>query len=127
MAPAASDWERCGSVMAAASSRSSPSMNRAIGAAAIYLEHLNLQGKLIDFGPVRTDGSVLIEREGSQWVARTFPRDRAFTLLLHASRFGRPTEIHCVGGRTRSAQPVAEGGFWKLPLNGATHYQWDAR
>ena len=29
----------------------------------------------------------------------TFPRDRAFTLLLDASRFGRLAEIHCVGGR----------------------------
>jgi hypothetical protein len=37
---------------------------------ALYLERVNQQGKIIDFGPVRTDGSVLIEREGSQWVAR---------------------------------------------------------
>ena len=54
------------------------------------MEHVNQQGKIIDFGPVRTDGSVLIERESSEWVARTYPRDRAFTLLLAASRFGQP-------------------------------------
>ncbi len=94
---------------------------------ALYLEHVNQQGKIIDFGPVQTDGSVLIEREGSQWVARTFPRDRAFTLLLDPSRFGRPTEIGCVGGRSRTTVPVAEGAFWKLPLQGASQYRWDAR
>ncbi len=93
----------------------------------LYLEHVNQQGKVIDFGSVRTDGSVLIEREGSRWVARTFPRDRAFTLLLDPSRFGRPTEIGCVGGRSRTTVPVAEGAFWKLPLQGASQYRWDAR
>ena len=91
------------------------------------MEHVNERGKMIDFGPVRTDGSVLIEREGSEWVARTFPRDRPFTLLLAASRFGRPAEIRCVGGRARSIEPIAEGAFWRLPLNGASQYRWDAR
>ncbi|MGD0040200.1 MAG: hypothetical protein ABSE84_07275 [Isosphaeraceae bacterium] len=94
---------------------------------ALYLEHVNQQGKIIDFGPVRTDGSVLIEREGSQWVARTFPRDRAFTLFLDASRFGRPAEIRYVGGRARSTVPIFEGAFWKLPLHGASQYKWNAR
>ena len=94
---------------------------------ALYLEHVNLQSKIIDFGPVRTDGSVVIEREGSQWVARTFPRDRAFTLLLDSSRFGRPAEIHCIGGRARLTTVIQEGTFWKLPLNGASQYQWTAR
>ena len=40
---------------------------------ALYLERVNQQGKIIDFGPVRTDGSVLVERKGSQWVAGPFP------------------------------------------------------
>jgi hypothetical protein len=95
--------------------------------ASLYLEHVNLQGQIIDFGPVRTDGSVLIEREGSQWVARTFPRDRAFTLLLDASRFGSPTEIRCVGGRSRTTVPISEGAYWKLTLEGASQYRWNAR
>ena len=94
---------------------------------ALYAEHLNQQGKTIDFGPVRTDGSVLLERDGSQWGARTFPRDRAFTLLLDARRFGQPTEIRSEGGRARSVTPIAAGTFWKIPLNGATQYQWNAR
>ncbi len=94
---------------------------------AIYQEHLNPRAKLVDFGPVRTNGSVLIERAGSQWVARTFPRDRAFTLLLSTSRFGRPSEVQCVGGRSRVVVPAAEGALWRLPVSGASEYRWDTR
>ncbi len=67
---------------------------------------------------------------GARWISvdrATFPRDRAFTLLLDASRFGQPTEIRCEGGRARTAAPIAEGAFWKLPLNGASQYQWSVR
>ncbi len=81
---------------------------------ALYAEHLNQQGKTIDFGLVRTDGSVLLERDGSQWRARTFPRDRAFTLLLDARRFGQPTEVRSEGGRARRSHPspqVRSGSF----------------
>ena len=94
---------------------------------ALYAEHLNQHGKTVDFGLVRTDGSVLLERDGSQWIARTFPRDRAFTLLLDASRFGQPAEIRCEGGQARTVAPIAEGAFWKLPLNAASEYRWSAR
>jgi hypothetical protein len=90
------------------------------------MEHVNQQGKIIDFGPVRTDGSVLIQREGSEWVARTLPRDRPFTLLLAASRFGLPAEIRAVGGRTRTIGQIPEGAFWTLPLSGASQYRWNA-
>ena len=95
--------------------------------AAIYMEHVNQAGKIVDFGPERTDGSVLISSEGSAWVARTFPRDRAFSLLMDPGRFGRPAEIRCSGGRAQSVEPVAEGEFWRLPLVGASQYRWDAR
>jgi len=94
---------------------------------AIYQEHLNQRGKVVDFGRVRTNGSVLIERAGSQWVARTFPRDREFTLLLSTARFGRPSEIHCVGDRSRVVAPAPEGTFWRLPVSGASEYRWDAQ
>jgi hypothetical protein len=93
----------------------------------LYLENVNQEGTVIDFGLVRTDGSVLCEREGSEWVVRTFPRDRAFMLLLSSSRFGQPTEIHSVGGHSRLTKAIPEGAFWKLPLNGAGEYRWDAQ
>jgi hypothetical protein len=94
---------------------------------ALYLENVNRDGTVIDFGSVRTDGSVLCEREGSEWVARTFPRDRAFALLLSSIRFGQPSEIRSPGGRSRSTNAIPEGSFWKLPLNGAGEYRWAAQ
>jgi hypothetical protein len=94
---------------------------------ALYLQNVNPEGTVIDFGSVRTDGSVLCEREGSEWVVRPFPRERAFTLLLSSSRFGQPSEIRSVGGRSRSTKAIPEGAFWKLPLNDAGQYRWDAQ
>jgi Family of unknown function (DUF5696) len=103
-----------------------PERDRGARHAALYQEHLNPQGSIIDFGPLRTNGSMLIEREGAQWVARTFPRDRAFTVLLSPSRFGQPRLVKCAGGHSREVVPVADGSFWRLPLNGASEYRWDA-
>lgn len=94
--------------------------------AVIYQEHLNTQAKIIEFGPIQTDGSVLIEREGSEWVARVFPRDRSFALLLDSSRFGKPAEVRAVGGGVAQITPVDQGRWWRLELNGAATYRWAA-
>ena len=91
MVPAGFGWGDFESATADASWCSFPRAKPAIRERRLYLEHLNPHSRVIDFGPVRTDGSVLIEREGSQWSMRTYPRDRAFTLLLDASRFGQPS------------------------------------
>ena len=72
----------------------------------LYREHLNETGRVIDFGSVRTDGSVSIHREGAEWVLQTWPRERNFVVELNGARFG--------GGR----------GWWRLPLTGAKEYRW---
>jgi hypothetical protein len=92
--------------------------------AAIYQEHLNKQAKLIKFGPIQTDGSVLIEREGSEWVARTYPRERPFTVLLDSRRFGRPAAIRAEKGASSQITPVFQGEWWRLRLNSAQTYRW---
>jgi len=61
---------------------------------------------VIDFGSVRTDGSVSIHRDGAEWVLQTWPRERNFVVELSGARFG--------GGR----------GWWRLPLTGAREYRW---
>ncbi len=94
--------------------------------AAIYQEHLNQQGKIVDFGAIQTDGSVVIDREGSDWVARTFPRDRSFTVLLESSQFGIPTEVKAEGGATTHIAPIVQGRRWRSTLNGARTYRWRA-
>jgi len=76
---------------------------------------VNHEGRVLDFGTVRTDGSVFVRREGANWTLRPFPRDRPFTVALSAARFGHPA----------SAQVI--GGWWRLPLTGAAVYRWSAK
>jgi len=89
-----------------------------------YREHLNVTGAVVDFGPVRTDGSVAIERDGAEWVLRTFPRDVPFLVELSSRRFPPPSDIASSGGGTESVRPQLDGGWWRLPLNGAKTYRW---
>ncbi|QEH34201.1 hypothetical protein OJF2_27360 [Aquisphaera giovannonii] len=95
------------------------------GRNAIYLEHVNTGNRLLYFGPVRTDGGVVLRRAAGRWTAWVFPRDRGFNLLLDPGRFSRPARISCDGGR-RSISPSPEGTFWRLPLNGSARYEWEA-
>ncbi len=91
-----------------------------------YLVNLNGTGKIIDFGDVRTDGSASLHRKGNQWVLKTWPRDRNFTLEFSIARFGAPDKIDCSGVSTNELMPVIEGDRWRLPLNGASEYRWNA-
>jgi hypothetical protein len=51
-----------------------------------YQHRLNLAGKVLDFGDVRTDGSVLVRRENGEWVLRALPRTRDFFVELNTVR-----------------------------------------
>ncbi|HEX2950583.1 MAG TPA: hypothetical protein VHV83_13630, partial [Armatimonadota bacterium] len=92
----------------------------------LYSMHVNYTGDVIDFGSLRTNGSVLLRREGNEWVLRTLPRDRAFTLQLSTARFARPAAIRCDGGATETVVPNDLGTWWAIPLNGAQTYRWPA-
>ena len=83
---------------------------------------LNENAKVIDFGAVRTNGSVLIRREGSEWVLITMPRDRPFELYLSSKRFGAPKSVRTGEGEAPS-EPIANG-WWRLRMNGASEYRW---
>ena len=75
---------------------------------------VNRDVPIIDFGSIRTDGSVFVRREGDHWILRPFPTDRPFTVELNAARFGHPV-----------ATPVVDG-WWRLPLTGERSYRWPA-
>ena len=75
---------------------------------------VNHGGRVLDFGTIRTNGSVFARREGPNWTLRAFPRDRPFTLALADARFGHPAGAQVVGG------------WWHLPLTGAEVYRWPA-
>ncbi|MGD1000361.1 MAG: DUF5696 domain-containing protein [Candidatus Brocadiia bacterium] len=94
------------------------------GSADIYQHRLNASGKVLDFGDVRTDGSVLVRREEGEWVLRALPRARDFFIELSAARFGRPAEVRCAGGPASTAETQAHGDWWQLKLNGAREYRW---
>jgi hypothetical protein len=96
------------------------------GSAAQYLRHLNQTGRVLDFGDVRTDGSLRVRREGDEWVLQTLPRDRECFIELRASRFGRPETVRCEGGSAPSITPRNDGNGWILKPNGAREYRWRA-
>jgi hypothetical protein len=90
----------------------------------IYQHRLNLTGKMLDFGDVRTDGSVLVRREAGEWVLRSLPRTRDFFIELNGERFGQPASVRCVDGSAPAVTPLVRGDWWQLKLNGAREYHW---
>ena len=92
--------------------------------AGIYERRLNAAGKVLDFGDVRTDGSVLVRREHDEWVLRALPRAGDFLIELSAARFGQPVSMRCIDGSAPDLTPQLRGAWWQLELNGAREYHW---
>jgi hypothetical protein len=90
----------------------------------IYRHRLNAEGKVLEFGDVRTDGGILVRREDGEWVLRALPRSRDFFVELNAEHFGRPASVRCVDGPASMASTQAHGHWWQLELNGAREYRW---
>ena len=90
----------------------------------IYQHRLNLTGKVLNFGDVRTGGSVLVRRENGEWVMRAMPRGGDFFVELSGERFGRPASVRCVDGSAPAVTPQVQGDYWQLKLNGAREYCW---
>lgn len=92
---------------------------------ALYRSHLNEEGKVVDFGAVRTNGSVLIRRQGRGWSLIAYPRDGDFVIDLSTSRFPMPERVQCVDGDVPVRQPMRQGNWWRLRLSGARTYYWE--
>ncbi|MEI7731510.1 MAG: DUF5696 domain-containing protein [Verrucomicrobiota bacterium] len=90
----------------------------------LYQQHLNVSNAVVDFGALRTDGSVLMRRDGNVWTLKTWPRDRNFTLELDAQRFEQPPNVLSIGTTNTQLVPVPAGSRWRLPLNGGREYRW---
>jgi hypothetical protein len=68
---------------------------------------------------------VNLRKEGQEWVLTTYPVDAEFEVLLSESVFRAPYEVASAGGAERSVKvEKVEGGWWKIPLNGATEYRF---
>ena len=90
-------------------------------------ERLNASGKVVDFGSVRTDGSALLRKEGAVWKLFVLPTSRRFQLDYRIAKVPPPKTIRCSGGAEATVQPVVHEDWWSVPLNGASHYEWDAQ
>ena len=72
----------------------------------LYSRNLNKEDKVVDFGAIRTNGSILLRREGTDWVLRAMPRNGSFKLFINASKFSLPNHVICVGGAENAVKPV---------------------
>jgi hypothetical protein len=89
-----------------------------------YAQHLNTANRVVDFGEARTDGSFWLRRERNVWCLKAWPRDRRFMVELSRERFAQPAKVQSLGGAAAEVSPVSAGGWWRLPLNGASEYRW---
>ena len=93
----------------------------------LYASAMNELTGAVDFGAVRTDGSVLLRREGNDWVLRAWPRTRSFDVDISARRIKMPASVTVIDGGTASMTPECAGQWWKLTLTGAKEYRWKAK
>ncbi len=91
---------------------------------ALYTRNLNSEGKVVDSGAVRTNGSVLLRRRGQGWELIAYPRESDFVIELDASRFPVPERVQCVDGDVPAVEPQRRGNWWRLRLAGAKAYRW---
>jgi len=90
----------------------------------LYHKHLNDTAKVVDFGAVRTNGSVQIKRTAKGWALQSLPRDDNFIVELNTKVFGSPKYIKCDKGASATVKPILQNGWCKLQLNGAKRYSW---
>ena len=95
--------------------------------AAKGVTRLNSPAKIIDFGPLRTDGSALYKEDGNTRRVWVMPAERIFALEFNTARVPAPALVRCTGGTTPTVVPEVNGIYWRLPLNGASVYEWDAK
>lgn len=76
---------------------------------------INGTNKVIDFGTVRTNGSVYLSQIHGKWSLRPYPAARPFTIELSNKQFGHPQGVKVVAG------------WWTLNMTGADMYQWTSQ
>jgi hypothetical protein len=82
-------------------------------------DRLNHAGQTLEFGSVRTSGSIRVRRAGAEWVAQILPRDGTFPVQLRASRFGCPAQVAIPGGEQPSVTPKTRPTGGRSPEQGA--------
>ncbi len=85
---------------------------------------LNSSGRLIDFGPLQTDGMVSIKRSGPGWLLRTYPASRNVIVNLDMSVFPPPSSVTCQTGTTTKQSPIVSNGHWSIHTLDSKYCTW---
>jgi hypothetical protein len=89
----------------------------------LYREHVNVNRQRVDFGPLATDGSVLMEREkDGAWLLTPFPREEKFTVALK----GKTVEALDAGLKPKGPVKTKRAGSrieFEVGAPGVAHYR----
>ena len=89
----------------------------------VYREHVNTKRKKLEFGPLETDGSVLMEREkDGAWLLTPFPRGERFAVALR----GKSVEALDADLKPKGPVPTKRAGKrieFEVGAPGVAHYR----
>jgi hypothetical protein len=87
---------------------------------------LNSAGSVIDFGPVRTDGMVMLRQitssGGNTLQLSSYPRSRDVVVQFKATSVAAPGSLTCDNGDVLT--PASAQGYWQVNLRGHKYCSW---
>jgi hypothetical protein len=87
---------------------------------------LNSAGSVVDFGPVRTDGMVMLRQVtntgGNTLQLSTYPRSRDVVVQFRATSVAAPGSLTCDNGAVLT--PTSTQGYWQVDLRGHKYCSW---
>lgn len=86
----------------------------------------NNYNNTIDFGTIRTDGMVSLQRNASSsvWTIRAFPYYRDVAIQISNAVLSPPSSLACSNGSVLKPVLVNGGRFWQVDLRGQNSCQW---
>ena len=85
---------------------------------------LNAKGTVVDFGDIKTDGSVLVRREGSNYVLRVMPTARPVQLSLKAAKWALGDRVNNEAVKEPVTVGSLQNGWRKLAVWGGDIISW---
>jgi hypothetical protein len=87
---------------------------------------MNNYSNTIDFGTIRTNGMVSMQRNSSSgvWTMRVFPYYRDVYVDIAASALAAPRSLSCSNGAVLTPVLNSGGSFWQVDLRGQNSCHW---
>ena len=82
---------------------------------------VNMSGKVVDFGDVRTNGEVFLSCTHGAWTLRNYRPEADVVIELAKARFQK---IDNLQGDNAPLAAQDTGTHWRIPTNGAALYHW---